>query len=102
MNYRDQIASALAEGFRFAGLYAAAGGVVHVALIAPSGALLRESVVAQDGRVPTIVDLTAAAGWDEREAADLYGIYLRRPRTATTARRARSRARELDGRRSRR
>jgi len=74
MTYRDQIASALAEGFRFAGLYASAGGVVHVALNEPGGALLRESVVAHDGRVPTIVDLTAAAGWDEREAADLYGV----------------------------
>jgi Ni,Fe-hydrogenase III large subunit len=74
MTYRDRIGSALAEGFRFAGLYASVGGLVRVALISPDGAIRLESVEAQDGRVPTIVDLTGAAGWDEREAADLYGL----------------------------
>ena len=33
-----------------------------------------ETVVAQDGAVPTIVDLAPAAGWDEREAHDLQGV----------------------------
>jgi hypothetical protein len=74
MTYRDRIGWALGAGFRFAGLYAAVGGVVRVALISPAGALRLESVVAQDRCVPTIVDLTSAAGWDEREAADLYGL----------------------------
>lgn len=26
------------------------------------------------GRIPSVVDLAQAAGWDEREAADLYGV----------------------------
>jgi len=56
-------------------LYAtAAGDVVRVALTTPDGGVRLESVEVQDGHVPTIVDLTAAAGWDEREAADLYRI----------------------------
>ncbi|MHB8642159.1 MAG: hydrogenase large subunit [Gaiellaceae bacterium] len=74
MMYRDRIAAALEDGFRFAGLYASAGGVVRTALVAADGTRHLESVVAEDGRVPTIVDLTPAAGWDEREAADLYGL----------------------------
>jgi Ni,Fe-hydrogenase III large subunit len=75
MTYRDRIGNALEQGFRFAGLYAAAeGSVVRVALAAPDGALRLESVDVQDGHLPTIVDLTAAAGWDEREAADEYGL----------------------------
>ncbi|MGZ4320202.1 MAG: hydrogenase large subunit [Gaiellaceae bacterium] len=75
MSYRDRIDTALADGSRFAGLYAAAGGAdVRVALIAPDGGVRLESTPVEDGCVPTIVDLTPAAGWDEREAADLYGI----------------------------
>jgi Ni,Fe-hydrogenase III large subunit len=73
MSYRDRIAAALDDGLRFAGLYAT-DRLVRVALVGPDGALRLESVEAQNGRVPTIVDLTAAAGWDEREAADLYGL----------------------------
>ena len=75
MTYRDRVGAALEEGFRFAGLYAAGGGsVVRVALAGPEGELRVESVAAEDGHVPTIVDLTAAAGWDEREAGDEYGL----------------------------
>jgi Ni,Fe-hydrogenase III large subunit len=75
MTHRDRIGAALAEGCRFSGLYAAAGGaVVRVALTGPDGDTRLESVDVQNGSVPTIVDLTPAAGWDEREAADLYGI----------------------------
>jgi Ni,Fe-hydrogenase III large subunit len=75
VTYRDRIAAGLAEGSRFAGLYASAeGGVVRAALLTADGAVQLESVVAEAGRVPTIVDLTAAAAWDEREAADLYGL----------------------------
>ena len=33
-----------------------------------------ESTAATSGSVPTIVDLAPAAGWDEREAHDLYGV----------------------------
>ena len=75
MTYRDRIGEALANGSRFASLYAtAAGDVVRVALTTPDGGVRLEHVDVQDGHVPTIVDLTAAAAWDEREAADLYGI----------------------------
>jgi hypothetical protein len=75
MTYPERIDAALADGYRFAGLYAAAGGdVVRVALAALDGGVRLESVAVQDGHVPSIVDLTAAAGWDEREAADLFGI----------------------------
>jgi Ni,Fe-hydrogenase III large subunit len=75
MSYRSTVGTALADGSRFAGLWATADGtVVRVALIAPDGGVQLESTPVQDGCVPTIVNLTAAAGWDEREAADLYGI----------------------------
>jgi Ni,Fe-hydrogenase III large subunit len=75
VTYRDRIGEALADGSRFAGLYAtAAGDVVRVALTTQDGGVRLESVDVRDGHVPTIVDLTAAAAWDEREAADLYGI----------------------------
>jgi Ni,Fe-hydrogenase III large subunit len=73
MSYRDRIAAALDSGHRFAGLYASPG-VVRTVLVAPDGVLQLEPVAVEDGRVPTIIDLTGAAGWDEREAADLYGV----------------------------
>lgn len=77
MTYRDRIGAALADGSRFAGLYAAAGGAaIRVVLTTPDGEVQLESVAVEGGRVPTIVDLTPAAGWDEREAADLYGIHF--------------------------
>ena len=71
--YRETIASALAEDWRFGGLHAV-GSTVRTLLVAPTGKLRLESVEARDGAVPTIVDLAPAAGWDEREAHDLYGI----------------------------
>jgi len=73
MTYRERIAAALDDGLRFAGLYAT-GSVVRVALVGPDGVLRLESVEVENGRVPTIVDLTPATAWDEREAADLYGV----------------------------
>ena len=73
--YRQTIADALAAGCTFAGLHATHGGSsVRVALRRPDGMLLVETATVQDGAIPTIVDLTPAAGWDEREAADLYGV----------------------------
>jgi len=73
--YRVAVAEALTNGWRFAGLHATAGGaLVRTAFAAPDGAIRLETVAAQDGRLPSIVDLVPAAGWDEREAADLYGL----------------------------
>jgi Ni,Fe-hydrogenase III large subunit len=75
MTYRDRIASALDDGFRFGGLYAI-GGSVRAVLVAADDTLQLETVAAENGRVPTIVDLAPAAAWDEREAADLYALHF--------------------------
>ena len=71
--YRSRIVAALESGARFAGLHAS-GDIVRTALVAPDGAITLEAVPIRDGRVPSIVDLAPAADWDEREAADLYGV----------------------------
>ncbi len=71
------MAAALADGCRFAGLHATRSGggtTVRTVLVSKAGEVQIESVVAGDGTVPTIVDLTPAAVWDEREAHDLHGI----------------------------
>jgi hypothetical protein len=69
------VAEALADGWSFGGLYATAGGsLVRTLLVAPDGGLRLETVATVDGAVPSIVDLTRAAAWDEREAHDLYGV----------------------------
>ena len=74
-SYRERVAAALAGGWRFAGLHASSHGAVVRALLADrDGALRLEDAVAEGGAVPSIVDLVPAAGWDEREAADLYGL----------------------------
>ena len=77
--YRDAVAAALADGWRFASLHAttATDGrepMVRTLLTSQEGDVRSESVSAARGSVPTIVDLAPAAGWDEREAHDLYGI----------------------------
>ena len=65
-----------------------ADALVRTVLIAPDGATRLETVGGpRRRRVPSIVDLAPAAGWDEREAHDLYGVALRRPRAAAAARR---------------
>jgi Ni,Fe-hydrogenase III large subunit len=74
-DYRSAVADALAAGHRFAGLHATNGGAaVRAVLLAPDGSATVETVAARDRTVPSIVDLAPAAGWDEREAADLYGV----------------------------
>jgi Ni,Fe-hydrogenase III large subunit len=73
VSYRETVAEALAAGHRFAGLYAI-GGTVRAVLAAADGSAVVAEAEAEDGRVPTIVDLAPAANWDEREAADLYGL----------------------------
>jgi Ni,Fe-hydrogenase III large subunit len=73
--YREQISRARAEGWRFAGLHATSDGAsVRTLLVDSTGATRLQSVVAQEGVVPSIVDLFPAAGWDEREAHDLQGV----------------------------
>jgi Ni,Fe-hydrogenase III large subunit len=75
--YRDTVATALSDGWRFASLHATAEGgerAVRTALTSQDGEFRIETVAARNGSVPTIVDLAPAAGWDEREAYDLYGV----------------------------
>jgi Ni,Fe-hydrogenase III large subunit len=73
--YRDRIATAVARGWSFAGLHAASGGaLVRTLLVKEDGATRLEEVAAEGRAAPSIVDLVPAAGWDEREAADLYGL----------------------------
>ena len=74
-DYRERVRAALEGGWRFAGLHASKGGsVVRVLLAAPDGSLRLEDVDVEGRMVPSIVDLAPAAGWDEREAADLHGL----------------------------
>jgi len=75
--YREAVAAALADGWRFASLHATTGQggpAVRTLLTSPAGDFRIASVDASGGAVPTIVDIAPAAGWDEREAHDLYGV----------------------------
>jgi Ni,Fe-hydrogenase III large subunit len=75
VSYRDTVATALAEGWRFGGLHASEhGAAVRTLLVAPDGTMRLETNRTSGGAVPSIVDLAPAAGWDEREAHDLYGV----------------------------
>ena len=73
-SWHDRMAAALDAGWRFGALYATSGGIVRALLVQPDGETLLETASAEDGAVPSIVDLVPAAGWDEREAHDLYGV----------------------------
>lgn len=76
-SYRAAVADALADGWRFASLHAVAAGddlMVRALLTSQEGEFRAESIAASRGSVPTIVDLAPAAGWDEREAHDLYAV----------------------------
>ena len=75
--YRAAVAAAIADGWRFASLHATndqGALAVRTLLTSPTGDSRLESVAVSDGSVPTIVDIAPAAGWDEREAHDLYGL----------------------------
>jgi Ni,Fe-hydrogenase III large subunit len=76
VQYRVEVATMLAAGWRFADLHATAGpdAQIRALLTAPDGRNALLSVPAGTGTVPSIVDLTPAAGWDEREARDIYRI----------------------------
>ena len=74
-SYRERIAAALDDGWRFAGLHASSDGtLVRTLLVDANGSTRLETVVAENGTVHSIVDLAPAAGWDEREAHDLHGV----------------------------
>ncbi len=66
--WRRTCERALEEG-RFLGLYAVEGPGVRALFSVPGGVRVLRCATA----TPTIVDLAPAAGWDEREAHDLYG-----------------------------
>jgi len=70
---RDTLQQSIDAGSRFAALYASEDSVRTV-LVAPNGEtqVIQSPVV--DGHAQSVVDLVPAASWDEREAADLYGI----------------------------
>ncbi len=73
--YRERIAERLATGSRFGGLHATEeGAVVRALLVDPRGVASLESVAVTGGETASVVDLAPAAGWDEREAFDLYGV----------------------------
>jgi Ni,Fe-hydrogenase III large subunit len=75
--YREAVVAAIADGWGFASLHATSGkggSAVTTLLTSPEGDIRLESADATAGAVPTIVDIAPAAGWDEREAHDLYGI----------------------------
>ena len=75
MTYREHVGEALESGWRFGALYARSdGALIRTLLVGQNGETRLETVVAQGGSVPSIVDLAPAAGWDEREAHDLYGV----------------------------
>jgi Ni,Fe-hydrogenase III large subunit len=76
-SYRETVAAALADGWRFASLHATTDHgrpAVRTLLSSPAGDLRLESADVTGGSVPTIVDIAPAAGWDEREAHDVYGV----------------------------
>jgi Ni,Fe-hydrogenase III large subunit len=73
--YQDAVMSALADGAVFGGLHASEGGrVVRALFVGPDGACRLETAATTAGPVPSLVALIRAAAWDEREAADLYGV----------------------------
>jgi Ni,Fe-hydrogenase III large subunit len=74
-SYRATVASLLDDGWTFAGLHATATrDVVRALLLDTDGSTRVESVAVDGDAVPSLVDLTPAAQWDEREAHDLYGV----------------------------
>jgi Ni,Fe-hydrogenase III large subunit len=74
--WRTAIERALADGARFGGAWASErdGHLQWRALIVSPQTLRVISCDAPDRSVQSIVDLVEAAGWDEREAHDLYRL----------------------------
>jgi len=67
--WRAEVSDALADGWRFAGLWAEDAGL-RAAFARHGERLLLAAPAARD----SIVDLVPAAAWDEREAHDLHGL----------------------------
>jgi Ni,Fe-hydrogenase III large subunit len=74
--WRRSIERALGAGERFGGAWARArdGGLSWCALIVSAHGVRVIWTEAPGGAVESIVELVEAAGWDEREAHDLYGL----------------------------
>ncbi len=74
--WRESCRRELVEGGRFCGAHAGgAPGERRWSALFAAGAVTRVLTTrAAAGGLETIVDLTAAAQWDEREAHDLYGL----------------------------
>jgi len=73
--WHETVADALAQGWRFAGLYATrdGGSPCIRAALTREGEPLVLSCLADERRTASIVDIVPAAAWDEREAHDLHG-----------------------------
>jgi hypothetical protein len=66
------VEEALAATWRFAGLHASDhGSLVRALLVDETGATRLETLQTPDRQAVSLVDI-APAGWDEREAFDLY------------------------------
>ncbi|HET8638753.1 MAG TPA: NADH-quinone oxidoreductase subunit C [Solirubrobacterales bacterium] len=75
-DWREACREALEHGERFCGAFAAGSGSSRrwSALFAHGASTRVLSTVPAGEDLPSIVDLVAAAGWDEREAHDLFGL----------------------------
>jgi Ni,Fe-hydrogenase III large subunit len=74
--WRETVAQALLGGERFGGAWASGRDrnmAWRALLVSPQGRRVI-SCQASERQVESIVDLVEAAGWDEREAHDLYGL----------------------------
>jgi Ni,Fe-hydrogenase III large subunit len=74
--WRETVAQALLRGERFGGAWASGrdGSLAWRALLTSSQGERVISCQANERQVESIVDLVEAAGWDEREAHDLYDM----------------------------
>jgi Ni,Fe-hydrogenase III large subunit len=69
--WRATVAAALDDGERFCGGY---GHGSEFRLVLARAEATRVLACTHEGTLPTLVDLVPAAAWDEREAADLFGV----------------------------
>ncbi len=74
--WRETLAQVLLGGERFGGAWASVrdGSLAWRALLVSQHSQRVISRQASEGRLESIVDLAQAAGWDERECHDLYGM----------------------------